>query len=181
MEPAYLEFSVTASLVIEPDGAFLLEGGTAQLKLFEKSGILNEQGKPTLRGKIYKTVLTCIANMYFWCTELKTTGEDRDYTFEVKESEYVTIDSKSNNVTAVTVGETTVFVKNSEGEIIKGMPIRVSKAGSVTVTAEPHSDSKQLILDHEYTIKVNVFTKEGRPIYPSEVLVSYSVIYLLIL
>ena len=52
MDPAYLEFSVTASLVIEPDGAFLLEGGTAQLKLFEKSGILNEQGKPTLRGKI---------------------------------------------------------------------------------------------------------------------------------
>ena len=61
-----MEFSVTASLVIEPDGAFLLEGGTAQLKLFEKSGILNEQGKPTLRGKIYKTVLTCIANMFFF-------------------------------------------------------------------------------------------------------------------
>ena len=66
VDPAYLEFSVTASLVIEPDGAFLLEGGTAQLKLFEKSGILNEQGKPTLRGKIYKTVLTCIANMFFF-------------------------------------------------------------------------------------------------------------------
>ena len=114
---------------------------------------------------------TCFFLCDFFSTELKTTGEDRDYTFEVKETEYVTLDSKSNNVTAVTVGETTVFVKNSEGEIIKGMPIRVSKAGSVTVTAEPHSDSKQLILGHEYTIKVNVFTKEGRPIYPSEVLV----------
>ena len=54
MEPAYLEFSVTASLVIQPDGPFLLEGGTAQLKLFEKSGVLDEQGKPTLRGKRVK-------------------------------------------------------------------------------------------------------------------------------
>ena len=106
---------------------------------------------------------------FLYLLELKTTGEDRDYTFEVKEAEYVTLDSQSNNVTAVTVGETTVFVKNSEGEIIKGMPIRVTKAGSVTVTAEPHPDSKQLILNHEYTIKVNVFNKEGRPIYPSEV------------
>ena len=49
------------------------------------------------------------------------------------------------------------------------MPIRVTKAGSVTVTAEPHPDSKQLILSREYTIKVNIFNKEGRPIYPSEV------------
>ena len=170
VDPAYLEFSVTASLVIEPDGAFLLEGGTAQLKLFEKSGVLDEQGKPTLRGKIRKVFLvTCKHVFFFVPLELKTTGEDRDYTFEVKEAEYVTLDSQSNNVTAVTVGETTVFVKNSEGEIIKGMPIRVTKAGSVTVTAEPHPDSKQLILNHEYTIKVNVFNKEGRPIYPSEV------------
>ena len=60
-------------------------------------------------------------------------------------------------------------MKNAEGEIIKGMPIRVTKAGSVTVTAEPHPDSKQLILSREYTIKVNIFNKEGRPIYPSEV------------
>ena len=40
--------------------------------------------------------------------ELKTTGEDRDYSFDVKEPEFVTIDTNTNNVTAVTVGETTV-------------------------------------------------------------------------
>ena len=57
MEPAYLEFSVTASLMIEPDGPFLLEGGTVQLKLFEKSGVLDEEGKPTLRGKKFNHVI----------------------------------------------------------------------------------------------------------------------------
>ena len=62
-----------------------------------------------------------------------------------------------------------VFVKNAEGEIIKGMPIRIAKAHSLTVTAEPNPESKQLILDQEYTIKVNIFTKDERPIYPSDV------------
>ena len=62
-----------------------------------------------------------------------------------------------------------MFLKNSEGEIVKGMPMRVVKAHSITVTAEPNPESKQLILDHEYTIKVNIFTKDNRPVYPSEV------------
>ena len=41
-------------------------------------------------------------------SELKTTGEDRDYTFEVKEPEFATLDSKTNIATAVSHGETTV-------------------------------------------------------------------------
>ena len=38
--------------------------------------------------------------------ELVTTGEEPDFTFEVKEPEYVTLDG--NNVTAQKIGETTV-------------------------------------------------------------------------
>ena len=49
------------------------------------------------------------------------------------------------------------------------MPVRIVKAHSMTVTAEPNPETKQLILDHEYTVKVNIFTKDERPIYPSEV------------
>ena len=48
------------------------------------------------------------------------------------------------------------------------MPIRVTKASHLTVTAEPNPESSQLIKNREYEIKVNIFTKEGRPIYPSE-------------
>ena len=62
-----------------------------------------------------------------------------------------------------------VFVKNSEGEVVKGMPIRVVKAHSMTVTAEPHPETHQLILEDEYEIHVNIFTKDGRKIHPSEV------------
>merc|ERR1712213_175779 len=109
-----MEFNVKADLSIEPDGAYLLEGGVAHLQLFEKS------------------------------------GEDPDFTFDVKETEYVTYDKASGNITAQKVGETTIFVKNSQGDIVKGMPIRVTKAASITVTAEPHPESKQLILDHDY-------------------------------
>ena len=52
VEPAFLEFSVKADIFIEPDGAFLLEGGVAHLQLFEKSGLKDENGKPVRRGKL---------------------------------------------------------------------------------------------------------------------------------
>jgi hypothetical protein len=54
MEPAYLEFSVSANLIIVPDGAFLLEGGVANMKLFEVSGVKDSEGKNTRRGKLKK-------------------------------------------------------------------------------------------------------------------------------
>lgn len=63
-----------------------------------------------------------------------------------------------------------VFVKNAEGEIVKGMPIRVVKPHSMTVTAEPHPETHQLILEDDYDIKVNILTKDGRKVYPSEVI-----------
>jgi hypothetical protein len=63
-----------------------------------------------------------------------------------------------------------LFVKNTDGEVVKGMPVRVTTAHSITVTAEPHPDSKQLMLDNEYQIKINIFNKDGRPVFPSPVI-----------
>ena len=50
IKPAHLEFTVKADLFIEPDGVFLLEGGKATLKLFEKSGLKDSTGEPIKRG-----------------------------------------------------------------------------------------------------------------------------------
>jgi len=62
-----------------------------------------------------------------------------------------------------------IFVKNPEGEIIKGMPIRVTKAHTLKIVSHPYPESKQLILDNVYEIKVEIYDKEERQIYPSEV------------
>ena len=51
VQPAFMEFTVKANLLIEPDGAFLLEGATAKLQLFEQSGILDKEGNPTKVGE----------------------------------------------------------------------------------------------------------------------------------
>ena len=48
-----MEFNVKADLSIEPDGAYLLEGGVAHLQLFEKSGMKDEEGKFIKRGKMF--------------------------------------------------------------------------------------------------------------------------------
>jgi len=149
VEPAFMEFTVKSNLFIEPDGAYLLEGATAKLQLFEQSGIKDSEGKP-------KKV------------EIETTGKDADFTFEIKEPEYVTLDKETNVMTAMQLGETTVFVKNAAGEIVKGMPIRIAKANKIKIVAEPEAAGNQLIKGHDYTLRVNIFTKDDRPIYPSE-------------
>ena len=49
------------------------------------------------------------------------------------------------------------------------MPIRVTRAHSIKVTAYPNPESKQLILDNVYEIKIEIFDKGEQAIYPSEV------------
>ena len=51
IEPSFMEFNVKADLSIEPDGAYLLEGGVAHLQLFEKSGVKDEEGNFIKRGR----------------------------------------------------------------------------------------------------------------------------------
>jgi len=60
-------------------------------------------------------------------------------------------------------------VKNPEGEIIKGMPVRVTKAHSMKIVTYPDPDSKQLTVDHIYEIKVEIYDKNDNQIYPSTV------------
>ena len=48
-----MEFNVKADLSIEPDGAYLLEGGVAHLQLFEKSGVKDEEGNFIKRGRLF--------------------------------------------------------------------------------------------------------------------------------
>jgi len=49
------------------------------------------------------------------------------------------------------------------------MPIRVTKAHTLKIVFHPYPESKQLILDNVYEIKVEIYDKEERQIYPSEV------------
>ena len=58
VKPAHLEFTVKGDLFIEPDGAFLLEGGKAHLRLFEKSGLRDSAGELIKRGMNSKICLT---------------------------------------------------------------------------------------------------------------------------
>lgn len=60
-------------------------------------------------------------------------------------------------------------MKNSEGEVIKFVPVRVTTAHSLTVTARQDPDSKQLMLGHTYDIDIQIYNKDERPIYPSPV------------
>ena len=49
------------------------------------------------------------------------------------------------------------------------MPIRIAKANKIKIVAEPEVSGNQLIKGNDYTIRVKIFTKDDRPIYPSEV------------
>lgn len=71
-----------------------------------------------------------------------------------------------------------IFVKNQEGEIIKGMPIRVTKAHSLKIVAYPNPDSKQLTLDNVYEIKVEIYDKNENLVYPSTVSIPFLIKHL---
>lgn len=49
IEPGVLEFTVSAPLELDPDGVFLLEGGTAHFRLLENG--VNAEGKESVSGK----------------------------------------------------------------------------------------------------------------------------------
>ncbi len=47
-----------------------------------------------------------------------------------------------------------------------------TRAYSLKVTSYPNPESKQLILDNVYEIKVEIFDRDEHPVYPSEVIAS---------
>ena len=51
LEPATLEFTVSSSMMIDPDGVFMLEGANVHMRLMEEAG---PQGQKELKGKCQK-------------------------------------------------------------------------------------------------------------------------------
>lgn len=53
--------------------------------------------------------------------------------------------------------------------MVKAVPLRITTAHSLALTSHPDPESKQLILGYEYDIKIAIFNRDGREVYPSEV------------
>eukprot|EP00096_Caligus_rogercresseyi_P015821 TRINITY_DN829_c0_g1_i4.p1 TRINITY_DN829_c0_g1~~TRINITY_DN829_c0_g1_i4.p1 ORF type:complete len:890 (-),score=177.71 TRINITY_DN829_c0_g1_i4:182-2851(-) len=147
--PAVLELKVLSPLKVEPDGAFLLPGGEVEFKLFEE--VASEEG-----------------GLYF--KEVSVLGENPVYTFEIKDESVASLEKSTSLVTALKEeeDETTLLVKNREGEIIKQIPIRITIADSMSISAYPTPGKIQLLHGEEYEIKVEIFDKNKRPIHPSK-------------
>ena len=56
--------------------------------------------------------------------------------------------------------------------MVKAVPLRITTAHSIALTSHPDPESKQLILGYEYDIKIAIFNRDGREVYPSEVISS---------
>ena len=56
--------------------------------------------------------------------------------------------------------------------MVKAVPLRITTAHSIALTSHPDPESKQLILGYEYDIKIAIFNRDGREVYPSEVVSS---------
>ena len=102
---------------------------------------------------------------------------DIGLTLEVSDPEIVRMDNTSGNMMALKEGETYVFLKNSDGEVIKGMPEWVTPARKVNVTAHPHPESRQLVKKQEYQLVVDILNKEGKRIHPSKVRISFQMVW----
>ena len=62
-----------------------------------------------------------------------------------------------------------LYVRNKEGEVIKGQPIWVVRPKRIEISSHPHPESKQLLNQHTYDIKVDIYDKDDHLIYPSKV------------
>jgi len=147
LDPAVLEFTVSAPLQLEPDGIYLLTGGEANITLFEKIG---KKENPIL-------------------SKVDIKGELAEFTIASKEEDIVKVDMERQVLIAGTPDdETTIFVKDLEGNILKGVPIRTASPHRMEVKSYPHPESKQLIINQEYDINITIYDKEDHEIYPSE-------------
>ena len=103
VEAATKDITITAPLHLEPDGAFLLEGGEAKLRLYEKIG-------PKDNFRLVPLPL----------------GDDlAEHTIESREEDIARVDQARQVVIGGSPGEeTTLLVKDLQGNIVKGVPIR---------------------------------------------------------
>eukprot|EP00090_Calanus_glacialis_P028282 TRINITY_DN45475_c0_g1_i1.p1 TRINITY_DN45475_c0_g1~~TRINITY_DN45475_c0_g1_i1.p1 ORF type:complete len:919 (-),score=251.02 TRINITY_DN45475_c0_g1_i1:238-2994(-) len=147
LEPALLDFTVSAPLQMEPDGIYLLAGGEAKLALFEKIG---KKDNPVLSPIAIK-------------------GELAEFTIASREDDIVRVDIEREVLIAgIPDDETSILVKDLEGNILKGVPIRTASPHRMEIKSHPYPESKQLIVNQEYDINITIFDKEDHKIYPSE-------------
>jgi len=147
LEPALLEFTVSAPLQLSPDGIYLLAGGEANLTLYEKIG---KKDNPVL-------------------SQVAIKGENAEFTLASREDDIVRVDLEREVIIAGTPDdETSILVKDLEGNILKGVPIRTASPHRMEIKSHPYPESKQLIVHHEYDINITIFDKDDHEIYPSE-------------
>ena len=144
--PATLDISITAPLHLEPDGAFLLEGGEAKLTLYEKIGPKDN----------YKLV------------PLPLGGDLAEHTIHSREEDIARVDPARQ----VVIGgrpdkETTLLVKDLQGNIVKGVPIRTARPARMEIKSYPNPESVMMVVGRDYNITTTIFDEEDHVIYPS--------------
>ena len=145
LEPGSLDATITSQLGLQPDGVYLLTGAEANLTLLEKLG---SKEVPIL--KVIPWDLT-------------------DFTVASREEDIAKVDMNRKVVIGgVPDDETSLLIKDGEGTIIKGIPIRTASPHKMEIKAHPYPESRQLIVGQEYNITTTIFDKEGHEIFPSE-------------
>lgn len=147
MEPGILDIHITAPLLLEPDGAYLLPGGEAKLGLFERLG---SKERPVFE-------------------QLPIGGEMAEHLITSREEEVALVDMERMVVVAgQEEDETSLLVKDTDGNIIKGVPVRVVRPHRMEVVSHPFPQSKQLIVNHEYDINITIYDADDHVIHPSD-------------
>ena len=147
LQPATLDITVTAPLQLQPDGIYLLQGGEANLTLYEKIGTKDN----------------------FELKPLPLTGELAEYIIESREEDIARVDMARQVVIGGTPGEeTTLLVKDLNGNIIKGVPIRTARPARIEIKSHPNPESVQLIVNKEYNVTTTIFDEDDHVIYPSD-------------
>ena len=139
LEAATLDISISAPLLLQPDGVYLLQGGEANLTLFEKIG--NKDN--------------------FRLEPLPLTGEFAEHIIESRDEEIARVDLARQVVIGGKPGEeTTLLIKDLEGNIIKGVPIRTARPARLEIKSHPNPSSVQLIVGREYNITTTMYDEE---------------------
>jgi len=151
LDMATMEITVTSELSFEPDAVYLLEGANVEMKVLEHLRDSKQEIKMGIEGK----------------------GKDEFY-LDIKDSKIATLNRKTGEITGSEEGETTLYVRNKEGEVIKGQPIWVVRPKRIEISSHPHPESKQLLNQHTYDIKVDIYDKDDHLIYPSKNILAWS-------
>ena len=147
VEAATKDITITAPLHLEPDGAFLLEGGEAKLRLYEKIG-------PKDNFRLVPLPL----------------GDDlAEHTVESREEDIARVDQARQVVIGGSPGEeTTLLVKDLQGNIVKGVPIRTARPARMEIKSYPDPESVMMVAGRDYNITTTIYDEEDHVIYPSE-------------